>query len=180
MGKLNKNDRGFTVVEILLSLIFVALILLIGLYVYHNHQTKTPTTTSSTTKSAKTVTSTSDASLISQRLQAIYTYANDDSASFNSGIFTNDYNYLNSQGYLSLSFYDKITANQMATASLIQCQGAGDNGISYGIPQVSANVTQATATVTERFTGMADSVISTSWVKTGTSWQLDNVTCPGQ
>jgi hypothetical protein len=51
----SKNNKGFTVVEVLLVLIFVALVVLIGLYVMHNHKTSNSgkinnTVTANTTK----------------------------------------------------------------------------------------------------------------------------------
>ncbi len=60
MGKLRHNQTGFTAVEILLTLIFLAIVAFIGVYVAHNHNTSKPTasTTSSSTKSSGTTTST--------------------------------------------------------------------------------------------------------------------------
>ena len=50
-----KNIKGFTVVEILLVLVFVALVTLIGLYVVHNHDaSKTANTVTSTAKPTTT------------------------------------------------------------------------------------------------------------------------------
>jgi Tfp pilus assembly protein PilV len=59
----SKHAKGFTVVEILLVLIFVALVVLTGLYVMHNHKTSSSnkasnTTTTSSTKATSTSKST--------------------------------------------------------------------------------------------------------------------------
>jgi type II secretory pathway pseudopilin PulG len=63
-----KKELGFTVVEVLLTLILIALIVLIGLYVYSNHKTtnKTSTTnpTTSTTKTSSSSTTISNQDVI--------------------------------------------------------------------------------------------------------------------
>jgi hypothetical protein len=51
MSKQKNNQSGFSVVEVLLVLIFVAIVVLIGVYVAHNHSNKT---TASTTKTSTT------------------------------------------------------------------------------------------------------------------------------
>jgi hypothetical protein len=56
MGKIKNNQKGFTAVEILLTLIFLAIIAAIGVYVAHNHNSAKPVATtnaSTTTKSSK-------------------------------------------------------------------------------------------------------------------------------
>jgi hypothetical protein len=60
MGKLKNNQKGFTAVEILLTLIFLAIIGAIGVYVAHNHKTNKSvvTTNSSTPSSTKSTTTT--------------------------------------------------------------------------------------------------------------------------
>jgi Tfp pilus assembly protein PilV len=60
MGKLRHNQKGFAVVEILLALIFVAIVVFIGMYVAHNRSTKTSaanaTTNAETSTTAKKTT----------------------------------------------------------------------------------------------------------------------------
>jgi Tfp pilus assembly protein PilV len=60
MGKVRTNQSGFTAVEVLLVLIFVAIVAFIGVYVAHNRNAKTTasTTQSTTTPAKKTTTDT--------------------------------------------------------------------------------------------------------------------------
>lgn len=54
MNKLKNDQSGFSVIELLLLLIFLAIVAFIGVYVAHNH-TKKPVATSSTAKYSKSV-----------------------------------------------------------------------------------------------------------------------------
>ncbi len=62
MGKIRKNEEGFSVVEVVLVLVIVGLIGVVGWFVYNNHNKKTTpsvstnTTTKSSTTPAKTTT----------------------------------------------------------------------------------------------------------------------------
>jgi hypothetical protein len=58
VGKLKNNQSGFTVVEVLLLLIFLAIIGFIGVYVAHNRSGKPVAVSSSTSKSANSSKST--------------------------------------------------------------------------------------------------------------------------
>ncbi|MDB5182426.1 MAG: hypothetical protein JWO47_210 [Candidatus Saccharibacteria bacterium] len=53
MAKIQKNQSGFSVVELLLALIFVAIIAFIGVYVAHNHRSKTASTTTASSVTIK-------------------------------------------------------------------------------------------------------------------------------
>jgi hypothetical protein len=64
MGKVSNDQTGFSAVEVLLGLIFVAIVVFIGVYVAHNRNSSnkttastTPTTTPSTTATPTTHTS---------------------------------------------------------------------------------------------------------------------------
>lgn len=59
MNKIRNRQAGFSVIELLLILIFLAIVVLIGVYIAHNRSTKTTETTISGT--AKTPTKTSPA-----------------------------------------------------------------------------------------------------------------------
>lgn len=52
--KLRKNEQGFSVVEVLLVLIFIAIVFFIGFYVAHAQKDKTANTTNTTTTAQKT------------------------------------------------------------------------------------------------------------------------------
>ena len=52
MGKLKLNQKGFTAVEILLTLIFLTIVAAIGVYIAHNHNTNKPVATTSTSTTA--------------------------------------------------------------------------------------------------------------------------------
>jgi hypothetical protein len=59
VGKLKTNQAGFTVVEVLLTLIFIAIVVFIGVYIAHNHKTDT-TPPKTSTKSSTTSTTSSN------------------------------------------------------------------------------------------------------------------------
>lgn len=55
MNKISKNQKGFSAVEVLLALIFLAIVAFIGVYVAHNNsKPKTTATNSTTTKTNST------------------------------------------------------------------------------------------------------------------------------
>lgn len=56
MGKIRNNQSGFSAVEVLLALIFVAIVVFIGVYVAHNRSDKKTATTTTSTKKATTST----------------------------------------------------------------------------------------------------------------------------
>jgi Tfp pilus assembly protein PilV len=55
MGKVRNNQAGFSAVEVLLTLIFVAIIAFIGIYVAHNRNSKSTTTASTKKSTASTI-----------------------------------------------------------------------------------------------------------------------------
>jgi hypothetical protein len=73
MGKLKNNQKGFTAVEILLTLIFLAIIAAIGVYVAHNNKSSSPTTA---TKTSDATSTTPALSLNDAITQAQTTYTN--------------------------------------------------------------------------------------------------------
>lgn len=52
MGKIKNNQTGFSAVEVLLALIFVAIVAFIGVYIAHTNSNKTTTNTAKTTASS--------------------------------------------------------------------------------------------------------------------------------
>ncbi len=81
MGKLKNNQKGFGAIEILLALIFIAIVAFIGVYVVHNHNTNKPTASTTSSSTTKTSNSTSTQPTTSLTLaQAIsqvnYVYTN--------------------------------------------------------------------------------------------------------
>lgn len=191
MGKLQKDESGFSIVEITLVGIIAVLIVLVGWLIYKdNHKTtattatKTAATTATTTKSAPQ----SNPALILQRQEYIDTYINaNTSQNYTAAYYASLYN----NGYITKSEHNAIqtgsgkytvgSANDSnANPAYIKlvCVNNLPTSYNYTLPTISSNSKSATIVVTEDLSDSSSTPSFTAnWVNTNGVWQLNSVNC---
>ena len=175
---MDKNQKGFTYIEVLLTLIFLAIIVFAGIYVAKNHKTSTSsmqTTQSSSNKTTKAA-GAKAASIATSLLNASLSQGNTGTVSFiNNHV---------SDGDFSSSFktaVDKGTALPDQDGSPIACT----NGIfpdSFGVGASSLSGDTAIVTLTDIKSGsdVTDSYsqipqVTLSYINN--NWSIDNYNC---
>lgn len=185
MGKLKNNQKGFGAIEILLALIFIAIVAFIGVYVVHNHNSTKPTaskTTSKTSTTAPTTTATTPTTHTAQEATSfVQTTYNDYLAAIkNAG--TNNTQPLGLVGLaavqssLTSSFYTQAAASQNGSSFSCAAQFLPSG---YTASLASSNSTSATVAVT--ISNNANGSTTTSGMTVNVdlpSLKITSVTCP--
>lgn len=190
MGKLLKDESGFSVVEITLIGVIAVLIVLVGWLIYKdNHKTtttttKTAATTTTTTKSAPQ----SNPAQVLQRQEYIDTYINaNTSQNYTAAYYTSLY----SKGYITKSEHNVIQAgagkytvgsatdtNANPAYIKLVCVNNLPSSYIYTLPIISSNSKTATVMVTEDLSNNSSTPSFTAnWVNNNGVWQLNNVNC---
>jgi hypothetical protein len=186
VGKLKNNQKGFGAVEILLALIFIAIVAFIGVYVAHNHNSTKPTASTTTSKTSttapKTTTTTPTTHTSQEAVTFVQTTYNDYLAAINNA-GTNNTQPLGLVGLaavkdnLTSDFYTQAAASQNGSSFSCAAQFMPS---AYTASLTSSNTTTATVAVSigiDNQGGTSSSGPLTATVDL-TSLKITGVTCP--
>jgi len=153
MGKLKNNQKGFGAIEVLLALIFLAIVAFIGVYVAHNHNSSKTTATTTTSKTSTTAPKTTTATPKTHTSQEAVTFTqttyNDYLAAINNA-GTNNTQPLGLVGLaavkdnLTSDFYTQAAASQNGSAFSCAAQFVPSK---YTASLTSSNATTASVAV---------------------------------
>jgi uncharacterized membrane protein YeiB len=150
MGKLQNDEIGFSAVEVLLGLIFIAIVAFIGVYVAHNHNSTKPTVSTTTSKTSTTALKTTPTTHTSQEaVSFVQTTYNDYLAAINNA-GTNNTQPLGLvglaavKGNLTSDFYTQAAASQNGSSFSCAAQFVPS---AYTASLTSSNTTTATVAV---------------------------------
>jgi hypothetical protein len=184
VGKLKENQFGFGAIELLLGLIFLAIVAFIGVYVAHNHNTNKTTANVTANKTSTVSTPTKTASTVHTPQEAVsftQTTYNDYLAAINNA-GTDNSQPLGLVGLaavkenLTSDFYGQATASQNGSA--FSCAEQFEPS-SYTASLGSSTGTSATVDLTISNSG--DDSTTTSGMTASvnlTSLKITAVTCP--
>ncbi len=183
MGKIRNNQFGFGSVEVLLALIFVAIVVFMGVYIAHNHSNTKPAAIAVTSKTTTTTTTATAAKTHTAQEAVVFTQKTYDDflAAINNAGSSNTQplglvGLTAVKDNLSTDFYTKATASHNGGDFSCAAQFVPDK---YTAVLDSSDKTNAVVALT--ISNSADGSATTSGMKATVdlaSLKIISVTCP--
>lgn len=182
MGKLKNNQKGIGAIELLLALIFIAIVAFIGVYVLHNrNSTKTTASTNTSKTSATSPTTTATTHTAQEATSFVQTTYNDYLAAINNAGTSNTQplglvGLAAVKGSLTNAFYARAAASQNGSSFSCAAQFLPSG---YTASLTSSNSTSATIALT--ISNSANGSTTTSGMTVNVdlpSLKITSVTCP--
>jgi hypothetical protein len=204
MNKFSKNENGFGAIEVLLALIFIAIVTFTGIYVAHNRDVSkkaAPSSTNSSTDSGLSVKPTTSLTLADAAAQVNYVYTNYENevidgqvlqdksqwASNNVGA-AEDLQFINKhKTWFTRAFLDKMNKYETTNTSppagdLLMCASAYYNNGSFvaeGVQEsgvtAKLNLTYTTGSTGGQIPKATHSLPITTKATNANTWEIDSI-----